>query len=55
MQERKKNNGSKTLFPAAQWLPDSMCNVLVCGKWNNRTAGLQSRVIPQLAAEPDPA
>jgi hypothetical protein len=33
----------------------STCNMRVRGEWQTGTAGLQSRVVPQLAAEPDPA
>jgi hypothetical protein len=33
----------------------STCNMRVRGEWQTRTAGLQSRVVPQLAAAPDPA
>ena len=55
MQEEGKNNGWKELFPVAQWLPESTCNMRVRGEWQARTAGLQPRVVPQLAAQPDPA
>ena len=33
----------------------STCNMRARGEWQTRTAGLQSRMVPQLAAEPDPA
>jgi hypothetical protein len=33
----------------------STCNMGVRGEWQNRTAGLQSRGVSQLAAEPDPS
>jgi hypothetical protein len=56
----------KAFVPTAQWLPEYRlgwlrpdlvagitCNMRVRGEWQNRTAGLQSRGVPQLAAEPD--
>ena len=33
----------------------STCNMRVRGEWQTRTTGLRSRVVPQIAAEPDPA
>jgi hypothetical protein len=36
VQERKKNHGWKTLFPAVQWLPESTLNMRVRGEWQKQ-------------------
>ena len=58
----EKNNGWKTLFPAAQWLPESACNMRVRGAWQGwdcnragsrsslRNLTMNSRSNPELGA-----
>jgi sulfate permease, SulP family len=59
LQEEEKSNRWKALFPAAEWLPAYQLRWLrsdvVAGITLAAYAILQSRVVPQLAAELDPA